>query len=50
MGKIGPEYRDGFANRFHEIQWLDSAHGNGSQTPSDAGIILALLRGSLSDL
>jgi hypothetical protein len=46
MGQIGIEYEDAFAGRFRER--LDSAHGNGLQTPSDAGIILPLLRGGLS--
>ena len=33
MGQIGIEYEDAFADRFHEIQWLDSAHGSGSSDP-----------------
>jgi hypothetical protein len=48
MGQIGIEYEDAFADRFHEIPWLDSAHGSYFQTSSVCGIILPLPRGSLS--
>jgi hypothetical protein len=29
-GQIGIEHEDAFADRLHEIQWVDSVHGSGS--------------------
>src|ERR1700719_4482985 len=34
-GQIGLEHEDTFADRLHEIQRVDIAHGSGSCTPSD---------------
>src|ERR1700730_7706857 len=36
-GQIGLEHEDAFADRLHEIQRVDIAHGSGSGTPSDDG-------------
>src|ERR1700731_3338487 len=36
-GQIGLEHEDAFADRLHEIQWVDVEHGSGSCTHSDGG-------------